>query len=175
MSEQEKEKGWFQTADLNVPIIVPAIVPAVIGNIGVPVIVPAIVPMVMRTVGLKAFIPNTTMPVRQAMTTNRPDAKAIEVQEVSAPNRPIKILNVDKQAGTVTLYNISSKTIDITGWRVVSATTNKPQPGIEGSLLPGEKKEFPAVGENIWHAGQRNDGALFDPNNNLMSYWNDPT
>lgn len=174
VDNKENQQSWFQTADLNVPIIVPAIVPAVIGHFGVPIIVPAIVPMVLRTVGLKAFVPPSYLSRHKMTDTARPETRAIEVQDMSAPNRPVKIAHVDKQAGVVTLHNISSKTIDLTGWKIVCVETNQIHQVLRGTLLPGDKSIVSTTDKNIWNADRHNDGALYDEQGKLISYWNDP-
>lgn len=93
-----------------------------------------------------------------------------------APNAPVRIVGVRKAASpeVVVLENVSDAPVDLTNWQVVSVRAFQVHRGIGGILQPGETKEFPYTGRgNMWNNRERDDGALYDPNGKLVSYWSD--
>lgn len=93
----------------------------------------------------------------------------------AAPNYPIKIVLVDKSAEFVQLQNTGTTTIDFTGWIMCSITGNQRHDGVIGTLVPGEIRSFPYTGPgSIWNNTTKDDGALYNENGQLVSYWNDP-
>lgn len=91
----------------------------------------------------------------------------------AAPEYPIQITDIDKEAETVTLRNVTtSDTIDLTGWRMCSIRGNQ-QHAINGTLGPGASRAFPHSGGPIWNNSERDDGALYTPDGRLVSYWVD--
>lgn len=91
----------------------------------------------------------------------------------AAPNYPVDIVAIDKGAETVTLRNVSPETIDLTNWTMCSILANQLHP-VSGTLAPGETRVFPGPAGNIWNNSQRDDGALYNPNGQLVSYFVDP-
>src|SRR4051812_20592283 len=89
----------------------------------------------------------------------------------AAPNYPVKITNINKVAETVTLKNVSASTIDLTGWQMCSITGNQHHP-IGGTLAPGASQTFPGPAANIWNNSAPDPGALYNPNGQLVSYFN---
>lgn len=89
-----------------------------------------------------------------------------------APNYPVRITGIDKDAETVTLRNVSHLTVDLTGWRMCSITGNQEHP-ISGVLAPGETRVFPGPVGPIWNNSLSDPGALYNPNGQLASYWDD--
>jgi hypothetical protein len=89
----------------------------------------------------------------------------------NAPDYPVRITDIDKQAETVTLENRSGATIDLTGWRMCSITGNQQHP-IGGTLAPGQERTFTNNGGSIWSNTSEDDGALYDPQGHLVSYRN---
>lgn len=91
----------------------------------------------------------------------------------NAPNYPIRIVGVDKRQETVTLQNLSSEAINLDGWRMCSIRGNQLHP-ISGVLNPGETRTFSGPEGNIWNNSENDNGALYNPNGQLVSYWSDP-
>jgi hypothetical protein len=92
----------------------------------------------------------------------------------AAPNAPVKIVSIDKQGETVTLQNVSGEAVNLDGWHMCSLKGNQQHP-ISGPLAPGETKVFPGPGDTIWSNENDDDGALYNAQGQLVSYWNDPT
>jgi hypothetical protein len=90
----------------------------------------------------------------------------------AAPNYPVRIVGIDKQAETVTLRNVSPDPVDLTGWRMCSILGNQFHP-IGGVLQPGAAFTFPGPEGNIWNNNERDDGALYDAEGRLVSYYKD--
>ncbi|MDQ2995503.1 MAG: hypothetical protein M3R61_00385 [Chloroflexota bacterium] len=40
-------------------------------------------------------------------------------------------------------------------------------------IAPGETKDFPGTGQSIWSNSSPDDGALYDAQGQLVSYWRD--
>jgi len=78
----------------------------------------------------------------------------------AAPNYPVRITAINKVAETVTLQNVSTEPIDLTGWNMCSITGNQHHP-IGGTLGVGETKTFANTGGPIWNNSARDDGALY--------------
>ncbi|MEZ4614937.1 MAG: hypothetical protein R2867_05395 [Caldilineaceae bacterium] len=95
---------------------------------------------------------------------------------VDAANYPIKIVGVDKTAKpeTVQLKNVSNETIDLTGWHMCSVRGTQEHKPIHGTLTPGGTSTFKHDGGFIWRDELRDDGALYNPFWQLVSYWVDP-
>ncbi len=89
----------------------------------------------------------------------------------SAPNWPVQITAINKATETVTLKNRSSVAIDLTNWNMCSITGGQHHP-ISGSLAPGEVKNFVNTGGSIWNNTSADPGALYNPNGQLVSYFN---
>ncbi|GAB4213381.1 MAG: hypothetical protein OHK0022_50450 [Roseiflexaceae bacterium] len=90
-----------------------------------------------------------------------------------APNRPVKIVGIDKRAERVRLQNVSDAPVNLDGWRMCSIKGNQEHGPLGGTLAPGEVREFEHSGGNIWNNNEPDDGALYDPNGRLVSYWQD--
>jgi hypothetical protein len=91
-----------------------------------------------------------------------------------APNVPI-VMTVDKEDEVVTLRNVSPAAVDLTGWRVCSIRGNQRHATLSGTIAAGQTLRIPSqAGSNIWSNNDRDDGALYDANGSLISYWNDP-
>ncbi|MGQ9548872.1 MAG: lamin tail domain-containing protein [Roseiflexus sp.] len=90
----------------------------------------------------------------------------------AAPHYPVQIVRIDKIDETVTLKNVSPDAIDLTGWRMCSIRGNQEHP-IGGILAPGEVRVFPGPVGNIWNNKERDDGALYNPNGQLVAYMRD--
>ena len=89
----------------------------------------------------------------------------------AAPNYPIRITAIDEAAETVTLKNVSTTTIDLTGWNMCSITGNQHHP-IGGTLAAGETKTYLNTGGAIWSNSSADPGALYNPAGQLVSYFN---
>lgn len=93
----------------------------------------------------------------------------------SAPNYPIQIVAIDKVNETVTLRNVGTTTMLIGGWRMCSITGNQLHAVLSGGIIAGETRVIPSqAGGPVWNNTTRDDGALYDANGSLISYWIDP-
>jgi hypothetical protein len=93
----------------------------------------------------------------------------------NAPNFPIQIVTVDKNAEIVVLRNAGTEVVDLNGWRMCSVAGSQEHLGIGGSLAPGEQRGFPHTGGgDIWRNDQRDDAALYNAQGQVISYWTDP-
>lgn len=115
-------------------------------------------------------------PKPAAKTTRKRTTKKAATQKSAAssqaPESPVKIINLDKKAESVELENVSDSPVDLTGWKMVSVTGSQEHP-IGDVLHPGERKLFTNNGRPIWNDSTRDDGALYDANGKLVSYWQD--
>ncbi len=91
-----------------------------------------------------------------------------------ATDFPLRIVEVDKKAEVVTLENVSQETVDLTNWTLCSVTGNQVHEGISGTIEPGETRRLLHGGGTIWLNDGKDDGALYDPEGRLVSYWDDP-
>jgi hypothetical protein len=94
-----------------------------------------------------------------------------------AANWPISIQTVDKRSTpeTVTLKNVSTTAITLTGWAIVSERRQQRHCCLQGMMLaPGETRSFPHEGPDpVFEDALRNDAALYDADHQLISYWID--
>ncbi|NJL05017.1 MAG: lamin tail domain-containing protein [Chloroflexaceae bacterium] len=90
----------------------------------------------------------------------------------AAPNFPIQIVGIDKKAEVVELTNRGDQPINLDGWRMCSLRGAQQHP-ISGVLQAGETRIFVNSDGNIWNNSERDDGALYDPEGRLISYWRD--
>lgn len=84
----------------------------------------------------------------------------------------MKIVTVNKVAETVTLKNTSTNPVSLTGWHMCSITGNQQHP-IGGTLYPGQSATFPGPTGSIWNNDKKDDGALYNADGQLVSYWFD--
>jgi len=89
----------------------------------------------------------------------------------AAPNYPVRITAINKTAETVILKNVSTNAIDLTGWTMCSITGNQEHP-IGGTLAAGASQTFAGPAGNIWNNSSPDPGALYNPNGQLVSYFN---
>lgn len=84
-------------------------------------------------------------------------------------------MTVDKAANpeVVRLQNVSEQNVDVTGWHMCSLNGNQEHTGIGGVLEPGEMKDFSTDTGFIWNNTERDDGALYNADGQLVSYWSD--
>jgi hypothetical protein len=92
----------------------------------------------------------------------------------AAIDDPLRIVDVDKKIEIVTLQNVSGAQVDLTGWKICSVTGNQLHASLQGILEAGETRSFVSPGAAIWSNDEPDDGALYDPLGNLVSYWDDP-
>lgn len=89
-----------------------------------------------------------------------------------APNYPVRITDINKQAETVTLQNVSGSPVDLTDWHMCSVTGGQSHP-IGGTLSAGDSRTFPGPAANIWNNSSQDPGALWTASGSLVSYWPD--
>jgi endonuclease G, mitochondrial len=89
-----------------------------------------------------------------------------------APETPVRVVTVDKVAETVTIENVTNRTINLDGWRMCSIRGGQEHP-ISGVIEPGATRELPSPPSNIWSNSERDPGALYDARGRLISYWPD--
>ncbi|HEU4324510.1 MAG TPA: lamin tail domain-containing protein [Roseiflexaceae bacterium] len=130
----------------------------------IPIVLRAAIPTVAPTATPPGQTPTPALPPPSfGSCFDQPDP-------ASAPNYPIAIVTVNKEAETVTLRNVTAgETISLSGWRMCSITGGQGHP-IGGTLAPGQQVTFPGAGSPIWNNFNRDDGALYDPEGRLVSY-----
>ena len=94
-------------------------------------------------------------------------------QAGNAPNHPVRIVTIDKGAESVTLRNVSQEPVNLDGWIMCSIRGNQQHMGIGGTLAAGATRAFVHQDGQIWNNFEEDDGALYNPNGQLISYWND--
>jgi hypothetical protein len=102
-----------------------------------------------------------------------PPAQTESASTAEASDFPVKIARINKFSEIVTLENVSSEPVDLTGWKLISVRGEQEHHSIDGMLAPGQKRYFPNLGKKIWNDDQRDDGALYNPAGQLVSYWKD--
>jgi micrococcal nuclease len=90
-----------------------------------------------------------------------------------APDMPVVIVSIDKRAETVRLKNVSPAPVRLDGWTMCSIRGGQQQSNIGGVLQPGEERDYRQRGASIWSNNDRDDGALYDAQGRLVSYWQD--
>jgi hypothetical protein len=138
----------------------------------IPIIAKAPAPTATATVSptptLKPTVAPTPIPTLPPSYNNcQADPNA-----TAAPNEPVDIVTINKQAETVTLQNVSASPVDLTGWEMCSILGNQHHP-IFGTLAPGQSQTFSGPAGNIWNNSSRDDGALYNPAGRLVSYFFD--
>jgi hypothetical protein len=113
--------------------------------------------------------PPTPAPPLPAPTYNECQA---EPNPGAAPNYPVKIVGINKAAETVTLQNLGPDLVSLDGWHMCSIKGNQQHP-VGGALAPGETRTFPGPSGPIWNNSERDDGALYNAQGQLISYWQD--
>jgi hypothetical protein len=143
---------------------------------------PTAAPTVAPTVGITP----TPNPAPEVTPTPSPTASAapagdsadvctFPAHEPNAPEDPVQIVGVEKVEEVVTLRNVSSETLDLSGWTVCSVRGNERHEGIVGILEPGESADYTHQGtNNIWSNTEPDDAVLYDDEGTLISYWSDP-
>lgn len=111
----------------------------------------------------------TIIPTLPAATFNNCQA---DPNPSAAPHYPIRIAAISKQDEFVTVKNVSSESVNLTGWHMCSITGNQEHP-IGGILLPGEIRTYFGPVTKIWNNIERDDGALYNSQGQLVSYWVD--
>ena len=97
-----------------------------------------------------------------------------EAEADDSPLYPVSIKNLDKAAETVTLVNVTSDPIDLTGWTLCSVGGGQRHERLGGVLGPKQSLTFKHQGSSaIWDDDRRDDAALYDPAGQLISYWYD--
>lgn len=92
----------------------------------------------------------------------------------AAPNYPIRIIAIDKVGEIVRLRNESTSPVRLIGWEMCSITGSQHHPIDDtGALAPGEIRSFTNGGAPIWNNIERDDGALYDSEGRLVSYFFD--
>lgn len=130
------------------------------------------------------FAPETSAPIAANTTATAPPATTstrapsfnkcqTDATAGTAPNFPIRIAKIDKLREVVTLQNVSSEAVNLDGWVLCSITGSQRHPGIGGTLRPEETRDFPKTGGAIWNNSSRDDGALYTPTGQLVSYYED--
>ena len=97
-----------------------------------------------------------------------------EAEAENSPSYPVDIKNLDKAAESVTLVNLASEPIDLTGWTLCSVGGGQRHEGLGGVLGPRQSLTFKHQGSSaIWDDARSDDAALYDPAGKLISYWYD--
>ncbi len=103
-----------------------------------------------------------------------PSYNNCQVDPTVAPNFPLKIVALDKVKETVTLRNVSSSAVLVDGWRMCSIRGNQLHATLSGSLAAGETRVILSQSAtNVWSDNDPDDGALYNANGSLISFWDD--
>lgn len=144
------------------------IVPGADGSTPTPVATDDVTPTSSRT-GEATTTPTAT-PTLPPATFEGCDT----ITSTDASEYPVVIADIDKEEEIVTLENVSAESVDLTGWTMCSVLAGQVHDGISGTLSPGETREFKYPDDNfIWNNEERDDGALYDDQGRLISYWVD--
>jgi hypothetical protein len=188
VDKPEKPDTRFDVDHVTVPVVVPMIVPITLPT-PIPVVFPFVMPRIVPlSLSVAAFAggraqPDTgetsvTVDVTPETEAAQPTLAAPAPEPAPAQtevlNFPVKIVSINKVSEIVTLQNVSNEPVDLQGWRMVSVLGQQQHPGIEGVIAPGEQRHFANVGKKIWRDDASDDGALYAPDGQLVSYWNDP-
>jgi len=90
----------------------------------------------------------------------------------AAPNYPVLIVGINKSTEVVTLKNVSPDPINLDDWHMCSIKGNQ-EHSVGGPLAPGEQRDFGGPMGPIWSNSEQDDGALYNPQGQLVSYWHD--
>ncbi|WP_420630251.1 hypothetical protein [Candidatus Leptofilum sp.] len=155
-------------------IVVPTAVPTQAPT-EIPTTVPTLVPTVAPVTPTEApTIPPTEVPAGPSLPPPSFNNCQADPNASIAPNFPVRITNINDSDETVTLMNVSNEAIDLNGWQMCSIKGNQLHQGIGGVLGPGAQQTYPYTGSgNIWSNSDKDDGALYNSNGQLVSYWND--
>lgn len=118
-------------------------------------------------------VPNPSIPLAAPSLNNcQPDPNSVAV-----PNYPIRIYTVNKETEVFILENVSPQPVDIRGWIMCSIKGNERyevQSGVGVIMAPNEMRGFVYRNAAIWANNEPDDGALYNPQGQLVSYWSDP-
>jgi hypothetical protein len=135
--------------------------------------VPTAPTMSIPTIPPNVPIANPSIPLAAPSLNNcQPDSNSHAV-----PNYPVRIYTVNKQTEVFLLENVSGSPVDIRGWIMCSIKDNQQyQIGSDSSvtLEPGQMRGFVFRGAAIWDNDKPDDGALYNAQGQLVSYWSDP-
>jgi hypothetical protein len=91
-----------------------------------------------------------------------------------APEAPLTLVEISKKTEIVTLENVSSQNIDLSDWTLCSLAGGERHKGFEGIIIEaGDTRRLVHAGDRIWDTEGSDDGALYDPDGNLISFWVD--
>ena len=105
-------------------------------------------------------------------STNAADLCRQTPDPTQALNEPIVIFNILEELDLVILENVGSETVNLDGWTLCSLTGDQVHTGLSGNIESLELFTFEYDGD-IWDDVQQDDGALYDPAGNLVSYFED--
>jgi hypothetical protein len=93
-----------------------------------------------------------------------------------APETPLRLVEISKKSEVVTLENVSSNDIDLSDWTLCSLGGGERHRGFDGvTIEAGDTRRLLHAGDRVWDTEGSDDGALYDPDGNLISYWDDPS
>jgi hypothetical protein len=120
---------------------------------------------------------NTPTATNTATATNTPTLPPpsfnnCQLDPTTAGDYPVSITAIEKGQETVTLKNVSNVPIDLTNWTMCSVLANQQHP-IFGVLQPGQSITFPGPPANIWNNAEDDDGALYNNQGQLVSFFDD--
>jgi hypothetical protein len=115
--------------------------------------------------------PTPTIPPPAAAPPPSFNACQSDPNEYQAPNYPVRILWVNKETEVFALQNVSDAPVDLRGWIMCSVSESQRYDAMNVTLAPGETRRFVFPGAAIWKNEERDDGALYNPQGQLISYW----
>ncbi len=129
---------------------------------------------------LPALPTGSPTPIPTASPTFPPPAPApppsfnacqADTDPYAAPNYPVRILGVDKETEVFVLQNVSPEPVALKGWRMCSVNGSQQFSRLLITLQPGETRMLVFPGAAVWNNNERDDGALYNQNGQLISYW----
>lgn len=121
------------------------------------------------------FIPAGSTPAPEAPLGGSADLPRCPAppDPAAAPNRPVRIVGLDKAGEQVELEHTGDAPVSLDGWLLCSVRGNEAQGGLGGTMEPGQRRVFANSGQPIWSNSSQDDAALFDSTGQLVSYWAD--
>jgi hypothetical protein len=93
-----------------------------------------------------------------------------------APETPLRLVEISKKSEIVTLENVSNNDIDLSDWTLCSLSGGERHGGFDGVIIEaGDTRRLLHSGNRIWDTEGSDDGALYDPDGTLISFWDDPS
>jgi hypothetical protein len=121
---------------------------------------------------------NTTAPTStpEPAPSQTGDVCSRAASAADAPETPLRLVEISKKSEIVTVENVSNNDIDLSDWTLCSLSGGERHGGFDGvTIEAGDTRRLLHSGNRIWDTEGSDDGALYDPDGNLISFWDDPS